>query len=875
MRKKLLCVAITLSALLAYSSAYAFFLPPYFDITINKITVGGNGNFNFHIQAHLASSGERYINDQFSIQTENGSGSNSYFSITGNGDYYEITEDVLTGWKNTGVVCRSDNPNITTSLINRGIAIIARPYSSIVCTFTNVKESEKTPVLIVPGIMGTEIKKENELLWPNLSRMMFDIGDDFLDLLQFKKDLSATDANLSVGKVVRLATTTPATLINFNYSEGLINEFKSQGYAEGNTATSTLFTFPYDWRYGVTGIYPDGKTNVDKLKQKIAEIRTQTGSNKVDIIAHSTGGLLVKKYVMDNPKSHRIDKAVFVGVPNLGAPKAVKVLLTGDNFNIQFLDDKEMKKISANLPVAYELAPSEKYVSDNGGFIKIITYNFPQNLEQDLTFNQTKDYLLSNHNLNSQAFNSAQLLHSQTFDNFDLRTAGVDLYSIIGCKSGTIGDIREFRRVDNNVVLYEAKDITGDGTVPMNSAKSLPASADHSFYAIKPDHGKMPSADGIRQKIVNIIASTSLALGDNIITQSDLTADPSKCELTGHWFQIFSPVSIEITDANGHRAGIANDGSIANDIPGADYQIMGEHKFIFLPTDDNQTYTINLIGTGNGSFTLKDQTIENGTAGATQAFVNIPVTTSGSGQVHLEGAPQGGAPSTLSFDSNGDGNTQTILPIILNANQSQDLIAPISTSTISGSKNNTGSYKSVVSITLSSTDPIIRGQESQTSGVLQTKYSLDNTGYQTFNTTTPISVSAVGAHSLKFFSTDRTGNNELEQTISFTIAVTIQSIIADVEKAFSLGWITKKEVKNELISKLNQLLQAQNMLAIPGASFSGRPKVLPGAISYEAQFFKNLGQAFIRNLDSRRKAGYINEQAYNLLADDISRLVNN
>src|SRR3989344_8910166 len=46
----------------------------------------------------------------------------------------------------------------------------------------------KTPVLIVPGLVGTEIKKESQLLWPNIDRMSIDLNDSFLDDLQFNKN---------------------------------------------------------------------------------------------------------------------------------------------------------------------------------------------------------------------------------------------------------------------------------------------------------------------------------------------------------------------------------------------------------------------------------------------------------------------------------------------------------------------------------------------------------------------------------------------------------------------------------------------------------------------------------------------------------------
>lgn len=134
-------------------------------------------------------------------------------------------------------------------------------------------------------------------------------------------------------------------LHSFDYSKSLIEELKSQYYTQGIDINNNLFTFPYDWRYGISGIiYGKNITNVDLLKQKIQDILIQTGSDKIDIIAHSTGGLLLKKYVMDNLTNNHINKAVFVGVPNMGAPTAINTLLNGSNFDNYFLEPNEIKK---------------------------------------------------------------------------------------------------------------------------------------------------------------------------------------------------------------------------------------------------------------------------------------------------------------------------------------------------------------------------------------------------------------------------------------------------------------------------------------------------------------------------------------------------
>ncbi|OGI78974.1 hypothetical protein A3F19_03055 [Candidatus Nomurabacteria bacterium RIFCSPHIGHO2_12_FULL_37_29] len=628
------------------------------------------------------------------------------------------------------------------------------------------------PVLIVPGVLGTDINKGSEKLWLDLGRNFLDIGDQFMDSLQFLSTRQPLDTNLTVGDVIREATGTPSTLVNFNYTKGLIDLFTSQGYTEGVNSDATLFTFPYDWRYGITGII-NGTTNttVDLLQQKIQDIKTQTGSDEVDIIAHSTGGLLVKKYVIDNPVNNYIDKAVFVGVPNTGAPKAIKVLLQGDGFGIPWLADGEMKKIAENLPVVYDLSPSQEYYNQKGSYVKIINQGLFSSTTQDLDFNQASNFLTTGHQLNSQALTNAQNLHTPNFDNFDLRTADVNLYSINGCKAGTIGKIVE-RRVKTilggtNIGYDQPERVPGDGTVPLESATNLPIDSANKYYALQSDHGKMLSQDNIRQQIVNIISGSSLIVDDTKISQ-----DISECKLNGKAISVFSPLDIDITDQDGNHAGLVS-GGIENNIPNVSFDIMGEHKFVYLPDNEGQTYTINIKGTGDGTFTLKEQDIDDNQVIQTQVFSNIPVSTFLIGQVNL------GNITTLSLDNNGDGGIdQTIQSSsVTNSEQSKDLIPPVSNTVITGLAGQPSFYRGDVNINLSAIDPIITGQENQTSGVLKTSYNLDNASYQTYLPSNVININTEGHHILKFFSTDKAGNNETEQSLTFTIDKTAPEFV--------------------------------------------------------------------------------------------------
>ncbi|MCX6718454.1 MAG: hypothetical protein NTY81_02525 [Candidatus Staskawiczbacteria bacterium] len=666
---------------------------------------------------------------------------------------YNINGGAWTSWV-SGMANWTTGLNTVRMSVTDGVAY----FDAIQENLINVKT--KNPVLIVPGLVGTEMKNGDELLWLDIERMLTNIGDNFMDPLGFNQDLTSADNGVYASDVIKKIETAFG-LVNYDYTDGLINEFKGQGYAENEN----LFTFPYDWRYGVSGKFADGKTNADLLATKIQDIMAQTGSDKVDVVAHSMGGLIVKKYAMDNPTDNHIGKAVFVGVPNTGAPKAVKVLLQGDNFGVLGLNDQEIKKISANMPASYDLLPSRQYYSEKGSFIKTINqdiYNLTYS-EKDLNYEESESFLTGEHSLNALGLANAENLHTQNFDNYDLRTAGVELYAIDGCRAGTLAQVVE--RKDKNMFGGEETSyslqygalplVPGDNTVPLESATNLPINQNNKYYALVSDHGKMPSENGIRQEIVNLVSGSNLPTsqdnGQDLITQ-----DVLKCGLNGKAISVFSPVNIFVTDQNGNKLGLADDGSIINEIPNADFEILGEHKFVYLPQDNGQVYNINLQGTGAGTFTIKNQDISNSQIAKTEVFSNLSVTAELEGQINISPADNS---TTLSLNN----SPEIILPsATLDSSASEDLLPPVSTATLTGAIGQPGFYRSNVNANIKATD--------DSSGVLDMEYNLDDAGWQKISDDTAvIPVSKEGKHSIIFFSTDKAGNNEQEKTITFTI----------------------------------------------------------------------------------------------------------
>ena len=228
----------------------------------------------------------------------------------------------------------------------------------------------REPVVIVPGIMGSVLQRtsDGEEVWPNVGKMAsvsgILSGDSYLDDLAVDSG-GGSPVAMSTPDIVKTVTTTIAFIpVQHSFYGNLIDAFVAQGYTENKD----LFVVPYDWRLDV-------RTQAAALDTKVASAIAASPTGKIDIVAHSMGGVFVKQYLAARADSSFLDKLVLVGVPQLGSPTAFKILNFGDNLGIalgpfDILSSAEIKKIAQNMPSIYEMLPSRRYVQVDGGYVQ-------------------------------------------------------------------------------------------------------------------------------------------------------------------------------------------------------------------------------------------------------------------------------------------------------------------------------------------------------------------------------------------------------------------------------------------------------------------------------------------------------------------------
>ncbi|HYF97714.1 MAG TPA: hypothetical protein VD770_01895 [Coxiellaceae bacterium] len=419
----------------------------------------------------------------------------------------------------------------------------------------------KRPVLIIPGIMGTELLHEGQKIW------LQPFNTSLIDTLGLNDDgVSLND--IQVGDVIDKISV--GGVVDISIFDALLESLSADSF--------DYHFFSYDWRLNLD-------TNIILINNKIEEIKSITGFDTIDIVAHSMGGLVIKNYINVYGEDG-VDKLIFIGTPHLGSPKAAKILLVGDKFSIPWLSASTIKEISLNSPAVYQLLPNEKYFEVFQGYIQ---------QENIIGYSETKNYLLARGvnesmiNLSEEFF--AKELHEMQYDN-------IDVYNIAGCGYATKS---AYKFPFNNSHVFKIATTTGDETVPFMSSAYIDVDFNNKFF-VKASHAKLPSVLPVRTLILKI-------LNDDFTGTIDISNSSAICNYKGKQLYWLSPVEVHVYDSFGNHFGPVENGFDFN-IDGVQYEIIENKKFIFLP--EGQDYTIRAIGEEVGSFDLLISEVDNG-----------------------------------------------------------------------------------------------------------------------------------------------------------------------------------------------------------------------------------------------------------------------
>jgi len=161
-----------------------------------------------------------------------------------------------------------------------------------------------TPVLLVPGLMGSTIIPAFQV--PILPRGALEWDDVLWPPLALR----------DVGNPGGLLDTWPTVVGWKQLISALETARDKNGEPAGYRVGCSIFVVPYDWR-----LRPDQSAR-EYLQKKIDHAKNLSHKTKVDIVAHSMGGLVARAYIQGGSYEDRRDvsRLIMVGTPNRGSP---------------------------------------------------------------------------------------------------------------------------------------------------------------------------------------------------------------------------------------------------------------------------------------------------------------------------------------------------------------------------------------------------------------------------------------------------------------------------------------------------------------------------------------------------------------------------
>jgi pimeloyl-ACP methyl ester carboxylesterase len=602
-----------------------------------------------------------------------------------------------------------------------------------------VTTTDKRPLVFVPGIAGSTLVEDgNRELWFGIPCLY-----DGLTL-----DPTKQQANIFASDVIRTIHVDPLPFQLKDVYQTLLDRLQSDGgYRSGSN--QTLFLVPYDWR-------KTNATAAGALRDEINFVESLFPGMDVDILAHSMGGIVAQRYVIDNINNHHVNKIITVGTPWLGAPKALNVLETGQFLPLD-LCFPSIKDLSHWFPGMHELIPSDSYFN----LAPLSAFSeFDWDFDKNGVANETYDYAHLVRMLNSRYPGSTpgatnSIFHSKLGqDDGTLAPANISYYHIYGQQTndGTIGHLTAKTGIAcGNGGCVQTKYLepamtAGDGTVPSVSATRIGRGHNlneprHQLFPITPpsasqdskvEHLGLCSYPPVIARVLSILSGQNLTSASQMSLADQVVDEPSR---PAYYVQVIGNPLITITD--GVSSATISSTSLGLDVPGVNAYIMGDNAFMVVLATD-LTYSIS-FHTGSEPLTIN---LTQGTADyTTQAIRYNDLVLPANVNATIRFSPQG--VESLKYDRDGDGTFETtVTPTVsVSGSASQDTNPPIVVVVASPQGNS-----SLVTITSSDSG----------SGVKATYYSIDGTNFQLY--ANPVSVDLYQGSVVYAFADDNVAN---------------------------------------------------------------------------------------------------------------------
>jgi pSer/pThr/pTyr-binding forkhead associated (FHA) protein len=201
----------------------------------------------------------------------------------------------------------------------------------------------RPPVVFVPGLMGSELWRGSERLWPNVKALFTQP-----EIYRLSEN-DAIEARGIVGEVVLI----PNFIKQQHYSR--LGDYLEEalGYERGKD----LLEFGYDCR-------KDNRLSAQRLAVTIDRWPV---AGPITLIAHSLGCIVSRYYIERLGGKHKVGRLILLGGPHAGYPRAISHLMVRLDLLPFGIYGERLRRVITTFPSLYQILPTAAYVADRTG----------------------------------------------------------------------------------------------------------------------------------------------------------------------------------------------------------------------------------------------------------------------------------------------------------------------------------------------------------------------------------------------------------------------------------------------------------------------------------------------------------------------------
>lgn len=432
--------------------------------------------------------------------------------------------------------------------------------------------------------------------------------------------------------------------------------------------TTEWMPLAYDWRLRLSdvlrstldGHYVVSYEHLDHtpfIEEMLHMMSESSPTGKVSIVAHSNGGLVVKELLrkLGDGAAAYIDRIIFVGVPQSGAPQAVAALLYGYKEGLPWwfpgiVSTATARLFAENAPMAYHLLPSEKYFSEHHGDTPVVSFENPTtHATERAAYGSTIDswdelsaFAAARNNertkpsmtridqanvLNEELLTYAETTHT-SLDALHVPD-GIQVHQIAGTGRETVSGIRYYERCMRMLcvpLMRPVFSMDGDGVVPTASAIAMQGqsnvftqtvdlrTSDEGLFPSR-SHGNMLGATAIQARIRSILSRDP----EPRITTHRMTHSPVQ---NRHFF-FHAPAAVTLVTSEGIPVDARDAYNLERLIPGVIFGDLGIMSYLIAPYESD--FEIVLRDIESNTISIEIENVVDAEVVSSGILVGVPI----------------------------------------------------------------------------------------------------------------------------------------------------------------------------------------------------------------------------------------------------------